>query len=491
MWNIKNGKNFYIIFSVMGLVISLSVCSIMYFQFDKIVRDSYFNTLKSVAIMIEKQYPVLHDIRRLEQGAKRDENWFWETSRELNNIATSFGLAYIYCIERADIGYVFRISSVISRDNHSEWLGGLVWSKSEEHPEEVDRAYNTQKMTFSEKPFVDEWGTLVSVYLPLVTNGKTVGLLGADYDISFINALENRILVLLIISFAISAALTGGLAYIGSRSVLVTIEEREKTTREALERQMEIEKLMSALKKSSESRTAFLSNISSSMADPINHIIRLSSMLSKYKDFTEDHQKNLEAINDEGMKLFTVINDILDILKIESGKLKFNPVKYSLPEFISDLTTTYLAHTEDKPLQYKLAIDDKLPKELVGDALRIKQICHYLLGNAFKYTHTGGVTVNVSCMKKNEFAMLVIKITDTGVGMSEEKLKNIFSNYGQGSGGLGLFLCKQLVEIMKGTLTVTSAQGQGSVFTLSVPQKIASNETIGLETAKKLAAFKY
>jgi signal transduction histidine kinase len=440
--------------------------------------------------MIEKQYPVLHDIEKLKQGSEKDEDWFWETAQELNNIAASFGLAYIYCIERINIGYVFRISSVISRDHHPEWLGGLVWNESEEHPEEVDRAYDTQKMTLSSYPFVDEWGSLVSVYLPIVTNGKTVGLLGVDFDISYINSLENRILLVLLISFAISAAFTGVLAYIGSRSVIVTIEEREKITHEAVERQMEIEKLMNALKKSSEARNAFLSSISSSMADPINHIIKISSQLSKYTEIKEDHQKNLEVINDEGMKLFDVINDILDILKIEAGKLKFNPVKYKLPKLISEVTSTYLVYTESKPVQYKLVIDDKLPVNLAGDELRIKQIFHYLLTNAFKYTNTGGITVNITSKLKNEYLLLVIKIADTGVGMTEEKLNSIFENYGQGSGGLGLFLCKQLAEIMKGTLSVTSEIGKGSVFTLCIPQKLLSNETIGPDTAKRLAAFR-
>jgi len=488
MWKIKKEKNFYLVFSVMGLLVALSVCTIMYFQFRGIVEKSYFQELANVAKMIEKQYPAIYEIDRMKKGLLNNEDWVWYIHGKWEEIVEAFGLAYIYYIEKSPKGYSEILDVSYKRDMDISWLGSSVW---EGHPPAgVDEAWESQKLTFPPHPAVNEWGVLVSAFLPIVKNGKTIGVLGVDYDISYVNFLENRIFVLLIISFIASIALTGVLAYVGSRSVIVTIEEREKITREAVERQMEIEKLMTALKKSSEARTAFLSDISGSMADPVNHIIRLSSLLSKYTEITEDYKKNIEAINDEGMNLYTVINDILDVLKIEAGKLKFNPVKYNVPKFINDITSTYLIHTEDKPIQYKLVIDDKLPANLFGDELRIKQICHHLLTNAFKYTHTGSITVNITSKMKNEFVMLIIKIIDTGVGMTESKINSIFTNYGHGSGKLGLFLCKQLAEIMKGTLTVTSEHGKGSAFTLCVPQKPLSNETIGAETAKKLAAFK-
>jgi len=305
------------------------------------------------------------------------------------------------------------------------------------------------------------------------------------------NKLTSMRIIVLIASIAASAFLTGVLTYIGSRSVLISLEERERITREAIERRAEIEKLMNALKESSESRTVFLSNVSNEMADPINNIIRLSSLLSKFTEIKEEHKKNLETINDEGMKLFKIINDILDILKIESGKMIIKPVKYKLPELISEITTQYSFLTEDKPIQYKLVIDGKLPVNLAGDELRIKQICNHILANAFKYTYTGSITVDITGKLKNGIVILVIKIMDTGVGIAEDKLKSVFVNYGRGSGGLGLFLCKQLAELMKGALSVTSEHGKGSVFTLSVPQKLLSNETIGADTAKKLIAYKY
>jgi len=491
MEKIKKGRNFYLVFSVVGLVISLSVCTMMFFQFRNFTEDSYFSTLKNVAVMVEKLYPIIYDIDSMKKGFANNEDWVWDLHDEWMDILKAFDLAYIYYAERVDGEYLEIMDTYFTRDMDIDWLGAEVWG-DDPIPAGIDDAWDTQKITYSPYPSVEEqWGIVVSVYYPVVKDGLTIGLLGVDYDISYINALKNRVLIFLIISFAASAVLTGVLAFVGSRSVIVTIEEREKITREAIERQMEIEKLMDALKKSSEARTTFLSGISSSMADPINHIIRLSSLLSKYTEITEDHQKHLEVINDEGMKLFTVINDILDILNIEAGKLKFKPVKYHLPQLISEITSIYLIYTKDKPIQYRLVIDDKLPENLIGDGLRIKQICHHIINNAFKHTHTGSITVNITSKRKDDYVWLIIKVMDTGIGMTEEKLNTVFANYGQGTGKLGLFLCKQLAEIMKGTLTVTSEHEKGTVFTLCVPQKLSSHETIAPDTIRKLVAFKF
>ncbi|MDR2596408.1 MAG: hypothetical protein LBC76_03710, partial [Treponema sp.] len=393
----KSGKNFYLIFSVMGLLISLSVCTLMYFQFRSFTRSSYFSTLENVAKMVEKRYPILYDIDSMKDAFLKNEDWIWNIHKEWTDIMDSFGLAYIYYTERAPTGEFLEImDTYYKRDMDIEWLGSEVW-EGDPVPPSIEEAWNTQKITFSPHPSVEEqWGVVESAYFPVIKNGRTIGILGVDYDISYINSLQRRVLIFLITSFAASAVLTGVLAFVGSRTVLITIEEREKTTREALEREAKIGKLMNTIKEASETRTAFLYNISNAMENPINNIIRLSSLLSKYTEITEEHHKNMDIINDEGLKLHNVINDILDILKIESGKLKINFVKYKLPKFIYDITSPYSILTENKPITYKLVIDDKLPVNLIGDELRVRQICHHLLTNAFKYTNEGSITVNIT-----------------------------------------------------------------------------------------------
>jgi signal transduction histidine kinase len=496
----KNLKaNFFLIFAGTGLLISFGVCALMYLQFRSHVKHSYYDTLSRVTVMIEKKYPVLHDIEKMRQGPEEDEEWFWGTSREFGDIAESFGLAYIYFIERREGEYVFRMSSAISKNYHPEWLNGPVWENGSPPPE-VDAAYNSKRLTLSPRPWVDEWGVLVSAYLPVVTNGKTVGLLGADYEISYVNALYRRLSVFLIIAFSASAALTGLLAFFASRQVLVSVEERERAVREAEERRMEIENLMKALKTVSASRSAVLASISNEMSNPINVIINLSSAMMEDKEIIEKQGKNLELITDSGVTLLNVINDILDISKLEAGQMKITPTEYKVADLISDISGYHRIIIENKPILFMLNIDKKLPLKLYGDWFRIKHICYHLLDNAYKYTVEGTITLDISCKHEDRFVWLFIKVTDTGKGIKEEDLGSLSVGYGQsdivakyraGGTGLGLNIASRVAKLMKGKVLAASEYGKGSTFSLCVPQKLLSKETIRPEVIEKLKSFRY
>jgi signal transduction histidine kinase len=425
----------------------------------------------------------------------------WDIHTEWVEILKAFDLAYIYYTERApNMEYLEIMDTYYTRDMDINWLGSEVW-EDDPIPEGIDEAWDTQKITFSPHPSVEEqWGIVVSVYFPIVKDGQTIGILGVDYDITYVNALRNRILIFLIISFAISVLITGLLAFFSSRSVFISIEEREQIAREANERRKEIENLMSALQNTSASRTAFLSSISTQMENPISTIIRLSSLISVDKELSENLRKNVDLINDSGVMLYEVIEDIVDILKIEAGKLKIHPVKYKLPNLISDITAQHSMLAEGRPIKYKLILGEDLPLKLIGDEHRIRHICNHLLSNSFKFTSEGTISVNVTCKWKNGFVWLIIKIRDTGIGMAEEELKNLFVGYGQidaadkfykGGTGLGLSISKQIVELMKGTLTAASEKNKGSVFTLCIPQKLLSEEKIAKQTAQELINFQY
>ena len=492
--------SFYLLFAGMGLLISFGVCSLMYLQFRSHIRNTYFNTLASAALLVEKQYPVLYDIEKLKQGAQEDADWFWEASQGLTNIAESFDIEYIYYIQKVEGEYVFRMSSAIARDDHPEWLGGPVWTESPV-PEDVEEAWDSQIMTFSKEPTVEEeWGIMVSAILPLIEDGVTIGLLGVDYDISYVDGLQRRVLIFLTVSFIASVFLSCLLAFFGSRSVLMSVEEREQIAKEAIEQRNKIETLMKQLKASMASKSSFMIAISNEMTVPVNSIIKFSTFMMREKNVTESQRKNLQVISDAGTTLHNVINDVLDINKIEAGRMKIQPVEYSLPNLISSITVLYATTVENNIVHFELDIDSKLPVKLYGDELRIKQVCSKLLLNAFKFTAKGTITFSVSCQWEGQDVWLIIKIRDTGVGIQGKDLDHVFSGYDRvdvagkvksGGTGLGLHIINQMVKLMNGTITVSSEYGNGSVFTLRLRQKALSKELIGPDLVQKLKTFQY
>ena len=497
----KNLKmNFYLLFAGMGLLISLGVCSLMYLQFRSHIKATYFDTLAKVALLVEKQCPVLYDVEKLKQGAARDEDWFWEASHELTNIKEVFGLAYIYYIQKSPKGYVFLMSSDITKDYQNELLGEPVWTVSSV-PTEMEEAWDKQIMTYSPKPSVEEeWGVLVSAVMPFVKNGETIALLGVDYDISYVNGLQRKVLFFLIISLLSSAVFSGLLAIFGSRTVLISVGEREIIAKEATEQQRKIELLMKELKNSMASKSSFMIGISNAMSIPVNNIIKLASMMMKDKAATENQRETLHHIGDSGMTLHNVINDILDINKIEAGKIKINSAEYKLPRLISGITALYSDPSVIHPVRFMLELDDKLPLKLLGDEIKIKHICSKLLINAFKFTEKGTVLFSVSCKWEDENVLMSFRVRDTGVGIKEKDLPNVFSSYGQidisekfksGGTGMGMYIIERIAKMMHGTISVSSEYGKGSVFSLRLRQKLASKELISPDVLQKLKAFKY
>jgi signal transduction histidine kinase len=497
----KLKMGFFLIFVGLGLLISLSVCFLVYLQFRSHIKRDYYETLANVALMVEKQYPILYDLDRLRQGAQNDEDWFWEANQKLTDIVKAFNLAYIYYIETDGAGgYVFRMSSYVSREQFSELLGTQVWTDTPV-PQEAHKAWHTQEMIFSPQPQEEEWGILVWALLPVVKDGETIGLVGVDYDISFINALQNRVLMFLLLSFIAAAVLTGLIAFFGSHSIMIPIKEQEKMTADANEHNKKIESLMKALKAALLSKSDFMAGISNGMSTPISNIIRSSSLLIREKSLTDVQRKNLEIINDSGQMLIGAINDILAISKLEAGRMEFRPVLYALPEMIAEISSPYITFSEKKSVRFILTIDDKLPRELIGDDLHIKHICRKLLASAFKFTDEGNVTFSMSFTKESGYVWLIIKVSDTGRGILQQELDMFLSDYGQinvaekllrgGTTGLGLYIIRRLAEMMKGSFTAFSELGEGSVFTVRLPQKAQSNDVIGPSVSGMLENFQY
>jgi signal transduction histidine kinase/CheY-like chemotaxis protein len=250
----------------------------------------------------------------------------------------------------------------------------------------------------------------------------------------------------------------------------------------------------------SETKTQFLANMSHEMRTPLNAIIGLSELELGSGELLENTYNNLEKIYISGMTLLGIINDILDISKIESGKFTLISAEYSVASVINDTITLNIVRIGSKPIEFHLHIDETIPERLIGDELRVKQIFNNLLSNAFKYTREGHVDWYISTEVNGDTVWLSSRIQDTGIGIKEEDMSKLFTDYNQvdtksnrkiEGTGLGLSITKKMVEAMNGSITVESGYGKGSVFSIRISQCRVGNTTIGKEVAENLTRFHF
>ncbi len=239
---------------------------------------------------------------------------------------------------------------------------------------------------------------------------------------------------------------------------------------------------------SSEAKAKFLANMSHEIRTPINTIIGMNEMILR-----ENNNPSIEEyacyIESSSKMLLGLINDILDFSKIESGQYTLLEGSYHLDRLLLDELNLLEARAHKKNLDIILNADPKIPSDLWGDELRIKQIITNILTNAVKYTEKGSITINASfTWIDNDTINLVVAITDTGSGIKPENLEKLFESFTrieekknrsiEGT-GLGLNIAKMLVTLMNGTIDVESTYGEGSTFTVTIPQKVLSYEKIG------------
>ncbi|AEF84408.1 multi-sensor hybrid histidine kinase [Treponema primitia ZAS-2] len=259
---------------------------------------------------------------------------------------------------------------------------------------------------------------------------------------------------------------------------------------------------------STEAKSRFLANTSHEMRTPLNAIIGFSEMLLGSDSLQGENFENLEKIRNSGMTLLGIVNDVLDISKIESGKFEMIPVEYYTPSLINDTINFNIMRINDKPISFELHIDENLPEKLFGDELRVKQIFNNILSNAFKYTREGRVEWRLSFEQDGDSATsnaiprawIVSSISDSGIGIKPEDVQRLFSDYNQvdtksnrtiEGTGLGLSITKKIVEMMDGSITVESEYGKGSTFTVRLRQGLVECNVIGKEIAEKLSEFNY
>lgn len=240
--------------------------------------------------------------------------------------------------------------------------------------------------------------------------------------------------------------------------------------------------------RANEAKSSFLANMSHEIRTPINAVLGMNEMILRECD-SDTIKEYAININNAGKTLLSIINDILDLSKIESGKMEIVESDYDVRLLLTDIENMISMRAEEKNLVFTIEANHDIPTVLHGDEMRIKQCIVNLLTNSVKYTHKGSVSLKIDRTYNNDGSInLWVSVTDTGVGIKEEELYKLFESFSrldivknrnvEGT-GLGLNITKRLVGMMGGNLTVESVYGEGSTFSFVIVQKVVNPEGIG------------
>lgn len=259
------------------------------------------------------------------------------------------------------------------------------------------------------------------------------------------------------------------------------LTDREKDARR-IQEQKEIAR---ELAEHSKHKSDFLANMSHELRTPLNSILLLSKLLLKSKsdNLSVDQLKYIDVIQQSGKNLLSLINEILDLSKIESGEMELSLETIDLKDLVANVSDVFEPIAKEKNLTFSVTVSDNCPDRLESDQLRLEQVLRNLLSNAMKFTEKGRVNLDI-CAETTpsgvDDTQLVFTVQDTGIGIPDDKQEMVFESFRQADGstqrkfggtGLGLSICRQIAELLGGKLTLESTEGIGSTFTLTIPLK--------------------
>ena len=328
-------------------------------------------------------------------------------------------------------------------------------------------------------------GQKSKVYVNAIMNGWYVVMVVSDNELysevrsQLIVTVAICVLIFIMISVLYYRGHTNEKNYTRSMEKMKLEEQKASYERKVLELEKD------AANASNKAKSDFLANMSHEIRTPMNAIIGMDEMILRSSP-SEQIRKYALDIQSAGKTLLSIINDILDLSKIESGKMELIPVEYSFASAMNDVVNMTKKKSLDKALDYRLNVSEDIPSVLLGDEIRVRQVMLNLINNAIKYTNTGYISVEVSYDRNRQ--MLKFRVSDTGIGIREEDLDKLFESFQrleedknrniEGT-GLGLNITMRLVRMMNGTIDVESRYGEGTTFTAQMKQYVVDDTPLG------------
>ncbi|MDT8906693.1 Signal transduction histidine kinase [Pseudomonas sp. NFACC32-1] len=397
----------------------------------------------------------------------------WDAIQRLSSFNESMGTAFVYSVIKRDAKAILISSSASEKEIREKNFVRFFDPYPDASQALLDSFERTQPTWID---YSDHWGDFRAVFVPMKSRDGTVYVAGAEITLEdYYQQLNHDSLYHIVVAILVFLALI----LLRMRGHLQELHMNERLLNQAKQ----------AAEEADRSKTRFLATMSHEIRTPMYSVIGATELLAR-SDLDPEQSRLLKTIHASGRTLLSLIDNVLDLAKIEAGKLELKPSIFELRALVSSCIDITRQNIQDKPVVLEAQVSPDVPSLIKTDSDCLRQILINLLGNAVKFTDSGKISLKVTTSGHGPQAWLDFSIRDTGIGIPEELQHNLFQPFSQlarasnqrfAGSGLGLSICKNLVEAQRGTLSFTSQPGVGSTFSFSLPMEIFPVSQIPLE----------